>query len=149
VCQKQIFSFQSNEGEREDGDLYGSVVVLLILNEKKLFLNRVSVVHFTPCFWARSEVFPLIRPWIPIPVRRCLGFCRCFIHWLRSLVSEVLVFLWSDRMFSSVECAWPRRRVPSLSRLGLGPCRRIFLSPKISAFAAALRLASCVARSGV
>jgi hypothetical protein len=88
-----------------------------------LFLNCVSVVHFTPCFWARSVVlrlrfqavifsssvtvfFPSIHSWIPDPVRRCLGFCRCFIRRLRPLVSEVLVsvFLCSDRIFSSAEC---------------------------------------------
>jgi hypothetical protein len=128
----------------------------------------VSVVHFTPCFWARSVVlrlhfqvaifsssvpvfFPSIRSWIPDHVRQCLGFCCCFIRRLRPLVSEVLVlvFLCSDQIFSSAECPWPRRRVPSLSRPGLGPSRQIFLSPKFSAATTSLRLASCVARSGV
>jgi hypothetical protein len=88
-----------------------------------LFLNCVSVVHFTPCFWARFVVlrlhfqvaifsssvpvfFPSIRSWIPDHVRQCLGFCCCFIRRLRPLVSEVLVlvFLCSDQIFSSAEC---------------------------------------------
>jgi hypothetical protein len=44
VSQEHIFSFQSNEGGREGGDLRGSVVALLDFNEKFVF-QVVSVIH--------------------------------------------------------------------------------------------------------
>jgi hypothetical protein len=92
--------FISNQ-MREDGDLRGSVVLVLNSQWKNSFFSLVSALHFTPCFGARSMVlrlrfkaaifgsfvicfFPSIRSWILDPVRRYLGFCHCFIRRLRT-----------------------------------------------------------------